>query len=218
MSNFDDFKKAAKDTFETIADFSSEAYKIAEDKAKTLARRAKLTADITKQRTVIRRRHIEIGITYYKLFKDSPDESLRECCETITQSLRRIASMEKELEELRRRVYTGSKDQRRDTGGFTEAAKETYAPCGGDGDDEENTASPGCDECDCTASKGSKADNAAPECCEDDGSATKGEEEAAAAPCSDIDSSDAPISDETPKSGKMAEDTAKAAETKPKEE
>ena len=110
MSNFDEFKKAAKDTFGTIAEFSSEAYRIAEDKAKTLARRAKLTASITKQRTIIRRKHIEIGMTYYRLFKDSPDAALKDSCDTITASLNRIASMEKELEELRKRVYYGDKN------------------------------------------------------------------------------------------------------------
>ena len=89
MSNFDEIKNATKKAVGTITNASS-----------SLAKRVKLTAAITKERTIIRRKHIEIGRAYYKLFKDSPDEKLKEKCETITESLTKITAMEKELAEL----------------------------------------------------------------------------------------------------------------------
>ena len=100
MSNFDDLKEKAKETIETIADFSQETYKNVEGKAKTLARRAKLTANITRERTVIRRNHISIGETYYSMHKNKPAKALQENCDAITEALNRIEEMEEELKNL----------------------------------------------------------------------------------------------------------------------
>jgi len=100
MSNFDGFKEKTKDAFESFVEFSQDTCKKAESTAKTLARRAKLTTEITKERTTIRRNHINIGTKYYNLFGSSPDDSVKENCEIITESLSRIAKMEAELNEL----------------------------------------------------------------------------------------------------------------------
>jgi len=155
MTNLDDLKQVAKDTFETISDFSSETLKLAEDKAKTLARRAKLTANITKHRTVIRRKHIDIGIAYYKLFKDAPDESLKESCEAITASLQQIAAMEKELEEIRNRAYAGSK------AGCSDSSDEADCCC-----EDEAQEDPGCCEGDTKEDACCGDETATEECCE----------------------------------------------------
>jgi len=101
MSNYDDFRKKAKDALDTLADVSVEAYRLAEEKARVFAKRAKLTAGIANERAVIRRLKVEIGGTYYKLYKDTPDEALKQQCEEITASLDRIAAKQRELEELR---------------------------------------------------------------------------------------------------------------------
>ena len=101
MSNLEDLKGKAKETIENIADFSQETYKTVEEKAKTLARRAKLTANITKERTIIRRKHIEIGTKYYEMNKHKPSKHLVDSCNAITESLERIAKMEEELKDLK---------------------------------------------------------------------------------------------------------------------
>ena len=101
MPNYDDFKKKAKDAIETLTDVSVEAYKLAEEKARVLAKRAKLNAGIANERGLIRRLKIELGGTYYKLHKDAPDESLRQLCEDITNALDRISAKQRELEELK---------------------------------------------------------------------------------------------------------------------
>jgi len=101
MSNLEDLKGKARETIENIADFSQETYKTVEEKAKALARRAKLTANITKERTIIRRKHIEIGTKYYEMNKHKPSKHLQESCNAITESLERIAKMEEELKDLK---------------------------------------------------------------------------------------------------------------------
>ena len=101
MPSYDELKKKAKDALDTIADISVEAYKIAEDKAKILAKRAKLNAEITRERALIRRSKINIGGAYYELHKDDAEEALKDRCAEITASLDLIAAKQKELEDLR---------------------------------------------------------------------------------------------------------------------
>ena len=101
MANYDDFRKKAKEVVDTIADASVEAYKLAEEKARVLAKKAKLNAGIANDRAHIRRLKVEIGGTYYKMFKDAPDDALKLHCDEITFALERIAAKQRELEELR---------------------------------------------------------------------------------------------------------------------
>jgi len=102
MPNYDEIKKKAKDALETIADVSVEAYKIAEEKAKVLARKARLNVEIAHEKTVIKRLRLDIGGIYYDLHKDDPEEALKEKCDCITASLDSIAAKRAELEDLKR--------------------------------------------------------------------------------------------------------------------
>jgi len=101
MANYDDFKKKVKEAFGTIADASVEAYKVAEEKSRILAKKAKLNAGIANERATIRRLNVEIGAAYYKLYKDNPDESLKTQCADITAAYDRIAAKQQELEDLK---------------------------------------------------------------------------------------------------------------------
>ena len=112
MANYDDLKKKAKDAIETIADVSAEAYKIAEENAKLLARKAKLNVEITREKSQIRRIKSEIGNKYYELHKDDPEEAFAENCKDITDSLTRIDIRRKELEDLKNNPQSyGSDDE-----------------------------------------------------------------------------------------------------------
>ena len=102
MANYDDIKKMAKDALETIADVSVEAYKVAEEKAKIFAKKARLNAEITREKTLVRRLKFDIGGAYYDLHKDDSEEALRENCEAITAALDSIAEKRAELEDLKR--------------------------------------------------------------------------------------------------------------------
>jgi len=101
MTNYEDLKRKAKDALDTLADVSVEAFKLAEEKARVIAKKAKLKAGITNERATIRRLKVEIGGIYYRLHKDAPEESLKEQCEEVTAALDRIAAKQRELEELR---------------------------------------------------------------------------------------------------------------------
>ena len=102
MKNYDDLKQKAKTAIETIADVSVEAYKIAESKAKALAKRAKLNADSTREKVQIRRSYSEIGKKYYELHKDNPHEAFKEDFGNVSDSFDRIAAIQAELEELKK--------------------------------------------------------------------------------------------------------------------
>jgi len=102
MPNYEELKKKALDALDTIADVSVEAYKVAEEKARVLARRAKLTAEITKERALIRRAKINIGDKYYTLHKEDPEEAFKQYCDEITGSLDIIATKQREIEELKK--------------------------------------------------------------------------------------------------------------------
>jgi len=110
MPNYDDLKKRAKDALDTIADVSVEAYKIAEEKAKVLAKRAKLNAEITREKGMIRRAKINIGAAYYELHKDDPEADLQQLCDEITASHDLIAAKQRELEELKKGFTTCDTD------------------------------------------------------------------------------------------------------------
>jgi len=101
MANYDDIKKKARDVVDTLADVSVEAYRLAEDKAKVFAKKAKLNAGIANERALIRRLKVEIGGTYYKLHKDDAEDTLKQYCDGITLSLDRITAKQRELEELK---------------------------------------------------------------------------------------------------------------------
>jgi len=151
MAHYDDLRKKAKDALDTLADVSVEAYKIAEEKARVLAKRAKLTAAIANDRASVRRLKVEIGGTYYMLHKDAPEEALRQLCDEVTLALDSIAVKQRELEELRN---CRSCDE--ETGECCDTDEEPKAEecCG---TDEE----PKAEECCCGADEEPKAE----ECC-----------------------------------------------------
>ena len=102
MANIDDLKKKAKDTLDTIVDVSAEAYKVAEDKAKLLARWTKLNAEITQEKARIRRLEGVVGKKYYELHCGAPEDELKESCDAITASLEFIATNKKELADMKK--------------------------------------------------------------------------------------------------------------------
>ena len=102
MANYDDLKKKAKETLETIADVSVEAYKVAEEKARIIARRTKLNAEIAREKGLIRHLKSDIGNKYYELHKDDPEEALKKDCDSITDALARIIANKNEVEELKK--------------------------------------------------------------------------------------------------------------------
>jgi len=132
MPKYDEIKRKAKETLDTIADASVEAYRIAEEKAKVLARKTKLRAGIVNEKATIRRLSVEIGGLYYKLHKDSPGEEFKELCANVSGAYERIAAKEAELEDLRGVVNAEDAEDAEEAAEKTEAepeVKEEAACC-----------------------------------------------------------------------------------------
>jgi len=106
MPNYDDFKRKAKETLDSFADASVDAYKVAEEKTRVLARKTKLRAGIVNDKATVRRLSVELGTRYYKKFKDDIDSEFRQICEEITCAHERIAAKEEEIAELKRNAGT----------------------------------------------------------------------------------------------------------------
>ncbi|MCL2409050.1 MAG: hypothetical protein FWC96_05475 [Oscillospiraceae bacterium] len=102
MASFEELKRKAKIAAETIADVSVEAYRLAEEKAKILARTTKLNAEVSREKTHIRRLHCEIGRMYYEARKSNPEETFAQNVTEVTEAYERIAEMKREIEEIKK--------------------------------------------------------------------------------------------------------------------
>ena len=129
MANYDDIRKKAKDALDTLADVSVEAYKLAEEKTRVLAKRAKLTAAIANERASVRRLKVEIGGTYYKLHKDAPDDELKQLCDEVTFALDSIAAKQRELEDLRNCRSCDTESEEGETGETGEEGEACACGC-----------------------------------------------------------------------------------------
>jgi len=102
MPNYDEFKRKAKDALDSFTDASVDAYKVAEEKTRILARRTKLRASIVNDKATVRRLSVELGTRYHKKYKDDENSEFRQICEEITCAHERIAAKEEEIAELKR--------------------------------------------------------------------------------------------------------------------
>ena len=101
MPNYDDLKKKAKVALDSFADASLDAYKVAEEKTRILAKRTKLRAGIVNDKATVRRVSVELGNAYYKKYKDDDSAEFNELCEEIKCAYERIAEKEAEIAELK---------------------------------------------------------------------------------------------------------------------
>jgi len=101
MPNYDEFKKKAKDALGTFADASVDAYKVAEEKTKVLAKKTKLRAGIVNEKATIRRLSVELGTKYYNQYKDDSNSEFKQLLEEISSAHERIAAKENEIAELK---------------------------------------------------------------------------------------------------------------------
>ena len=101
MPNYDDLKKKAKDVLDTVADASVDAYKVAEEKTRVLAKKTKLRAGIVNDKATIRRLSVELGTACYNRFKDDPNSEFKQLCDEISSAHEKIASKEEEIAALK---------------------------------------------------------------------------------------------------------------------
>lgn len=100
MADSEQIKNKAKETIETIVDVGVETYKVAEERARTLAKKTKLKASIVNDKATIRRLSVEIGTKYYNMFKDSPAPEFEKLFAEVTAAHASITDKESQIEEL----------------------------------------------------------------------------------------------------------------------
>jgi len=110
MANIEDLKKTAKDALDSFANASVDAYKVAEEKARVLAKKTKLRAGIVNEKATIRRLSVELGTTYYKKYKDDEGAEFSQLCEEISCAHERIAAKEAEIADLKVAVGVKAED------------------------------------------------------------------------------------------------------------
>ena len=100
MASMDELKRKTKDAIDAIADVSKEAYKLAEGKTVELAKRAKLSSEIAREKSHIRRLRSELGKLYFELHKENPIEPLAPLCDEMSAAYARIKVKRQELEDF----------------------------------------------------------------------------------------------------------------------
>lgn len=100
MANTDDLKRKAKNALGALADVSREAYKLAGDTAYVLKQKAKIKAEVSREKAEIRHLYSELGKLYYKTNKDKPEAAFKELCKDITSSYELISEKKREYEDL----------------------------------------------------------------------------------------------------------------------
>ncbi len=100
MSKFDDIKQKILEKAGALADKSVVAAKSAADGAKTLARKAKLNAEIAAERESLRKNFAELGKEYYAKCPTPEDETLAEIAGRIAASFEAISAKQAEIDAL----------------------------------------------------------------------------------------------------------------------
>jgi len=104
MPNYDDLKRKAKDALDSFTDASVDAYKVAEEKTKILAKKTKLRAGIVNDKATIRRLSVELGTKYHAKYKGDENSEFSQLCAEISGAHERIAAKEEEIANLKNSV------------------------------------------------------------------------------------------------------------------
>ncbi len=101
MADMNELKERVVSTLENVADKTMAFAAIAADKAKAMARMAKLTVEINGEKDAMKKAYIEIGKLYYETHREDPDGFFAQLCEEITLAGENIAAKEAEITVLK---------------------------------------------------------------------------------------------------------------------
>jgi uncharacterized small protein (DUF1192 family) len=104
VTNFDEFKKAAAETAEVVADKSIVFAKKVADKTKCVARIAVLRAEISSEKDLLRNNFKELGKVYYNAHKQDPEPALAQLCTDVSVTAERILAKRREIEQLKEQL------------------------------------------------------------------------------------------------------------------
>lgn len=100
--DFEDIKRIASETAETVVDKTSYYAKKAVDKTTELAKTAKIKTEIRAEKEAIKKAYTAIGEQYYALHKNDPEGPMAQSVEEIELSFEKIDLKMQELENLKK--------------------------------------------------------------------------------------------------------------------
>ena len=101
-ANFDGLKQKTEVAAEFVAAKSVQFAHFAAEKARVLAKSAKLNTEILSEKDAIRHAQLELGKLYYEAHRQDPEEPFADVCRRISASLERIREKREQLEALKR--------------------------------------------------------------------------------------------------------------------
>jgi len=101
MADLNELKGKFLNTLGTVAGKTRDYAEKAADKAKDVARIAKLNMELSAEKDTIEKAYLEIGKLYYETRKNSPDGFFVQLCDEITLANENIAKVLSELDELK---------------------------------------------------------------------------------------------------------------------
>lgn len=101
MADMNELKGAFLNTLGTVAGKTRGFAEKAADKAKDVARIAKLNMELGAEKDTIEKAYLEIGKLYYEMHKASPDSFFVQLCDEITLANENIAKILFELDDLK---------------------------------------------------------------------------------------------------------------------
>ncbi|MEA4896042.1 MAG: hypothetical protein VB064_12410 [Oscillospiraceae bacterium] len=108
MADMNDLKGKFLNTLGTVAGKTRGYAEKAADKARDVARIAKLNMELGAEKDTIEKAYLEIGKLYYETRKNAPDGFFVQLCDEITLANDNISKILSELDDLR--AGLGSKD------------------------------------------------------------------------------------------------------------
>ncbi len=118
--DFGELKKKATAAAEKLAEKSVELAKSTAEKTKQLSAIARLNAEIMSEKENIKKAQLQIGKTYYELFREQPAEELAEYCIKIDAANEAIAAKQEQIKRLKEELAASGQpvpDDADDAGG-----------------------------------------------------------------------------------------------------
>ena len=97
MAEFNEIKERVLSTIGTVADMTKDAAAKTADKAKSLAKIAKITVGINSDKETVKKAYAEIGKLYYEKHGSNPDGFFSQLCSEVSEANIRIEEKEREI-------------------------------------------------------------------------------------------------------------------------
>ena len=124
MADINELKDVFFNTLGTVAGKTRGFAEKAADKAKDVARIAKLNMELTAEKDTIEKAYLEIGKLYYETHKNAPDGFFVQLCDEIALANDNITKILSELDDLKTNVTAKGDDIQVE---FTEVTEDVAA-------------------------------------------------------------------------------------------